>query len=104
MFVSQKFIFAGLVTGLMLGALTSASAETTHDRAHRKVVQPPGQSLAAPPRPYDELQTSTSVSIGSQSRYMADSISSGSASSMGQDGRGGNRSPLPDSSVLKFGF
>jgi hypothetical protein len=104
MFACQRFIFAGLVTGLMLGALTSSSAQATHERAHRKLVQPPVQSGVAPYRPNDELQTSTSVGVGSESRYMTDSIGSGSASSMGQDGRDGNRSAMPGSSILNFGF
>ena|ERR1700744_4208487 len=105
MFGPQRLIFAGLMTAFTLGALTTANAQATHGRAHRKVLHPTGQSVGAPPvRPNDELQTSTSVSVGSESRYMTDSIGAGSASSMGQDGRAGNRLPSPNSSMLNFSF
>jgi len=111
MLLSKKFAclrLAALFMGAALAISTSAEAQappqTPKPHPHRKLAPPPEQSSPAPLAPGVELQTSVYEPVGTRNRYFTETIGPGVTGSLGQTGRDGQTLPLPDSSVLKFGF
>jgi hypothetical protein len=109
MVLSEKiahFALFALAIGAALVVAASAEAQSPTDtpkpHPQRKIVAPPQQS--SPVAPGAELQTSVYEPVGSRNRYFTETIGPGVTGSLGQNGRDGQPLPLPDSSVLKFGF
>jgi hypothetical protein len=98
-----KSAVAGLVLsiGATITATPVAGAQTlTHPR--HKAALP--AAVADPLAPGVELQTGASETGGARSRYFTETIGPDVTGSFGQNGREGQPLPLPDSSILKFGF
>jgi hypothetical protein len=94
-------LFALAIGGALLVA-TSADAQVPPQtpKPQRKIVAPQQPSPVAPGV---ELQTGVYEPVA-RNRYFTETIGPGATGSLGQNGRDGQPLPLPDSSVLKFGF